>query len=275
MKHDPWVEKAIIEIDAGNWFDGFQMFQGALQRAIRQNNSSHAREIISKSIPLFSSGKQTRLVSDIVVNFFIALSRKRDDISWVSVIAYVFEELRKNAEFNVLSDIKNKIINNSKFHSKEFSSNLIETVHMANTNSAVISDLYYCNAGILTSIKEYLDCFELLETWGKEFEHVPPKLRTYLTLAELNAYETQGCGRYLEDQSEDETNETDQMYLEIGSRILRAVKILDEDEFQRINEEYQDLINSDKDALLSVLIKDLKVLFQPQKGAGLFSMFGL
>jgi len=134
-------------------------------------------------------------------------------------------------------------------------------------SSSVISDLYFIYTVLLSNKKDFVKCFETLDAWSKELPSVSPKMRAYLTLAELNAYEIGGCGKFLEETSS--SND----HLELAVRIFDAVEKKDQAGFLSAISDYSELIT--KDGLLKALCNGIAEIFKPKSGAGLLSsLFG-
>jgi hypothetical protein len=161
------------------------------------------------------------------------------------------------------------------FQASEFLSHLKDIINEANFDENIIPDLYFCYAGLFCYIKDYESCFEALSAWENETTSLSPKIRAYLTLAEINAYEIESCGKYLQskEESTDHYDIDSKSYLEIAFKIFGAVQTNDSSEFHSTIADYSDLINSKKDSLLKGLCDGISEIFTDQSQSGLLSLF--
>ncbi|MFX1282317.1 MAG: hypothetical protein ACFFB5_01625 [Promethearchaeota archaeon] len=273
MIKDPWFSKGLAELHQGHWFDGLQMLQGAIQRAFRSGEPKHAGMVISKAIPLFASGNKAKLACDLTLALIMNISRNPNERVNAELIPRIFVDLRAVSLENCIQTIRNYIIIDKKFQESEFLSylhNLILEARKHNNN--VVSDLYYCYAGLFCNKKDFVSCFETLYSWSQEMSILSPKMRTYLTLAEINAYEIEDCGKYLsfEDKANSTVSNTEN-YLEIANRIFNAVQRLDSLELHSTLNDYSDLINPKNDGLLKALCDGISEILNDK--SGLLSLF--
>jgi hypothetical protein len=276
MKNNQWLQRGIEELKQNHWFDGYQMILGAYQRVLRSNDPEGAEEIVVKALPLFEN--QKKLACDLISNIIISISRNPNKRLWVEMIPVSIDELAKSNLKECIHIICNKIIFEKKFQHSEFLQHLNNIILEKKFNENVLSHLYYCHTGILCRKKDYVSAFESLSTWNNEKIQLSPKIQTYLTLAEINAYEIEGCGKYLKfDDSESRDLKPDseaESYLEIANRIFRAVQAMDATEFNSTIQDYSDLINPKGDGLLKALCDGISEIFKTKPDAGLFSLFG-
>ena len=108
MKQDIWLDKGLEELNQEHWFDGFQMLQGALARTVRCNKPDHAKMIISKAIPLFTSKEKEKLVIDLILGLILNIRRRLDNWNFVELIPFSFENLRKSSLENCVFTICNQ-----------------------------------------------------------------------------------------------------------------------------------------------------------------------
>lgn len=274
MKQDLWLNRGLEELKQEHWFDGFQMLQGALERTVRCNKPGHAEKIISKATPLFTSKEKEKYAIDLILGLILNIRRRLDARDFVELIPFSFGNLRKSSLENCVFTICNQILIEKAFQNSEFLSHLHDIIIEANFDEIVLSDLYFCYAGLLCYKKDFVLCFETLHSWSKKFSSLSPKMRTYLTLAEINAYEIEDCGKFLFLEDRNDTNEiSSDFYLEIANRIFGAVKTLDKSEFHSTISDYSDLINSKKDGLLKALCDGISEIFNNKSGSGILSMF--
>jgi hypothetical protein len=276
MKKNPWLERGLVELQQKHWFDGFQMLQGALQRAFRFNKPNSAKIIIAETISQLSAGKQEKLTCDFMSTFMKNLCSKRHDRNWVELIPFSFKEMYTVSLEECIRTICNQIISEKAFQDLEFLQHLDNLILESKYNK-VVSDLYFCYSGLLCHNKDFVACYETIEAWSKE-SPLSLTMRAYLTLAELNTFEIEGCGKYL--QIENQVNNTEissvsRNYLEIATRIFDAVESSDSSEFYSIIADNSGLIDSKKDGLLKALCDGIAEIFKPRSGSGIFSsLFG-
>ncbi|MFX0123321.1 MAG: hypothetical protein ACFFAE_06745 [Candidatus Hodarchaeota archaeon] len=276
MEKDPWFERGLDELKQGHWFDGFQMIKGAIQRAIRFDKPDHAKMILSKAIPLFATGEQKKLACDIGLSLIISIRQKIPEHIYADLVPGILVALRENILEECAQTICNQIMVEKAFQKPEFLLYLKDLINIkANFNSNVISDLYLCYAGLLCYKKDYVSCFETLISWYNESSSPSPKMRVYLTLAEINAYEIETCGKYLhsKEESTDSYDSETKNYFEIAFRIFSAVQTNNLSEFHSTIVDYSDLINSKKDGLLKGLCDGISEIFNDKSQSGLFSLF--
>ena len=275
MKEDPWFERGLEELKRGHWFDGFQMLKGAIQRTIRNNNAEHVKLILSKAIPRFISGDQEKLACGLGQNLINNIDLKIKERIFADLIPFVLTLLREENLETCVQSICNQIMVRKSFQTSEFLKHLKNQINEANFNVNVLSDLYLCYSGLFCYKKEYISCFETLLSWYNELSSSSPKLRVYLTLAEINAYEIDSCGKYLHLKEEpiDHFDIETKNYLEIAFKIFSAVKTNDSTEFHSTIADYSDLINSKKDGLLKGLCDGISGIFTDQSQSGLLSLF--
>ncbi len=274
MIKDPWLKRGLVELQQGHWFDGFQMLQGAIRRAFRYGDPDRAKMVISKAIPLFASGNQAKLACDLVLALIMGISRKINERVYVELIPITLVNLRSASLENCVQTVCNQIIIEKVFQRSEFLSHLHDLIHKANFNPNVVSDLYFCYVGLLCNKKDFVACFETLYSWSQESSFLSPKMRAYLTLAEINAYEIEDCGKYLQMGETVVLSESDtDSYLEIANRIFGAVQTSDNSEFYSTIADYSDLINAKKDGLLKALCDGISEILNNKSSSGLLSLF--
>ncbi|MFX0181702.1 MAG: hypothetical protein ACFE95_01370 [Candidatus Hodarchaeota archaeon] len=276
MKKNPWLERGLVELQQKRWFDGFQMLQGALERAFRFDKPNNAEIILAETIIQLSAGKQEKLTCDFMSAFMKNLSSKHHDRKWVELIPFSFNKMHIVLLEECIRTICNQIISEKAFQDVEFLHHL-DNIILESKYNKVVSDLYFCYSGLLGRKKEFVACYEAIEAWSKE-SPLSLKMRAYLTLAELNAFEIEGCGKYIQIENRENNTEISSIsknYLEIATRIFDAVESSDSSEFFSIIADYSDFIDSKKDGLLKALCDGIAEIFKPSSGSGLFSsLFG-
>jgi hypothetical protein len=276
MQKNPWLERGLNELDNNRWFDGFQMLQGALQRTIRLNQPENAKMVITESLHRFKNGKQEKLACNLFRILVTNLQKKMKERIWIELIPYGFIELKKLSMMKCIRTQCNHIIVEKAFQDSDFILHINNLLLEDKFEFNIYPDLYFIQAGVLCKKKDYISCFEVLESWSKEKKTFSPKIATYLTLAEINAYEIEGCGSYLGTDYQLETIELeDKRYLEIASRIFKAVKDSNMKDFYSTISDHSDIIDWKYDALLKALCDEISEIFRSKSGSGLFSsLFG-
>ncbi|MFX0170359.1 MAG: hypothetical protein ACFE9L_00405 [Candidatus Hodarchaeota archaeon] len=274
MKKNLWLERGLAALQQKHWFDGFQMLQGALQRAFRFNNPNSAKEIITEAITQFSAGKQEIMACKFMSIFIKNLCSRHHHCKWVELIPFSFDEMRKLSFEKCIRNICNQIISEKNFQDSEFLQHLYNLILEKKYNE-VVSDLYFCYSGLLCLKKDFVSCHEAIEEWSKE-SPLTLIMRAYLTLAELNAYEIEGYGKYLQIDNQDyetelSSNSESKEYLEIATQIFDAVESSSSSDFYSIISTHSDLIDSKKDGLLKALCDGIADIFKPRSDNGLFS----
>lgn len=277
MRYEKWLQRGIEELKQNHWFDGYQMILGAYQRVLQSDSPEDAVKIVSKTLPILES--QNRLACDLISVIILSISQNPTKRPWVELIPVSFREIIKSNLTECVQGICNKIIQNKMFQDSELLQHINNIILEKNYSLSILNHLYYCYIGILCRKKDFASAFESLSAWSSEFEKPTPKIRTYLTLAEINAYEIEGCGKYLKEEDSEiiasgsSESETDS-YFEIANRIFRAVQVSDVTEFKSTIQDYSDLINYKEDALLKVLCDGISEIFKPKANLGLSSLFG-
>ncbi|MHA2167330.1 MAG: hypothetical protein ACXAAT_15860 [Candidatus Hodarchaeales archaeon] len=104
-----------------------------------------------------------------------------------------------------------------------------------------------------------------------------PKILTYLTLAELNAFEVDEVSEYLTQAKSliDQTS-TDPVseYVEIASQLYKTIEFKNYELMQSILEDFSEIINIEYDALLKALCEGLVDFLKPKSNKSSFSLFG-
>lgn len=277
MRYEKWLQRGIEELKQNHWFDGYQMILGAYQRVLQSDSPEDAVKIVSKTLPILES--QNRLACDLISVIILSISQNPTKRPWVELIPVSFREIIKSNLTECVQGICNKIIQNKMFQDSELLQHINNIILEKNYSLSILNHLYYCYIGILCRKKDFASAFKSLSAWSSEFEKPTPKIRSYLTLAEINAYEIEGCGKYLKEEDSEiiasgsSESETDS-YFEIANRIFRAVQVSDVTEFKSTIQDYSDLINYKEDALLKVLCDGISEIFKPKANLGLSSLFG-
>ncbi|MFQ6124717.1 MAG: hypothetical protein ACE5R6_08950 [Candidatus Heimdallarchaeota archaeon] len=75
MSVDKWLEKALISLERGDWYDSLESFQGALFRAIKQKNFEEAQELFRRAISEFEKHSLFKEIEKIA-SYFLQLATK-------------------------------------------------------------------------------------------------------------------------------------------------------------------------------------------------------
>jgi hypothetical protein len=269
MRQNIWVERGLEALQQGQWFDGLQMLQGAVERTSRQDQPDVSERIITQILPIFPEDWAT-LACELVREIITQVRVRKSQLEWVRLIPMVLTTLRENSSQECIRTVKNQIIMDIGLRDNDFLINL-EALITEEKRIFPLSDLYYCKAGLFSKKKDFVRCYETLQTW-KEHVTVTQHLRTYLLLAELNAYEIEECPDQMS-VPQKEVDEEAEQYAILRERICRAVELTDQVEFNDILLEFKELINSD--GLLKALCDGITGIFQPTQGSGLLgSLFG-
>ena len=272
MTSNLWFDNGMEAIRENRWFDGYQMLYGALVRATRIKDSETIHKIIINSIPLFVTGKQTDLACNIALSFISNFPKiNKSESEWLSLIHILFDYLHQNQLENCLVEVRRTIITNKKFSHTDFIIDLTVPTEALTKSPEIQYDIFYCQAGLFATQKDYVGCFNSLEKLSLKINLIP-KIRVYLTLSELNAYEIDGCGKYIKEMHDKLTPE-DELYLEIATRVFKAVETSHKKDFLSLIKEYDDIINIKVDPLLKLLCDGISEIFQNSNRGGLLSSF--
>ena len=116
----------------------------------------------------------------------------------------------------------------------------------------------------------------MLAEWNKLIPS-SPKILTYLSLAELNAFEVNGVSEFLteaESLIDQNSSGTDREYVEIASQLFKTVELKNYELLQSILEDYNEIINVKHNALLKALCEGLVDFLKPKSNTNPFSLFG-
>lgn len=276
MNENSWLQIGLEELRNKRWFDGYQMLIGAFQRFLRSDDPNSVEKIISSALPILSKENQKKLACNLVTDIILSFQRNFDKREWVQLLPFCLSELRKSSLNECISTICNRVISEKAFQDSGFLEHINNIILERKFHKDIRFHLYYCHGGILCRKKEFALAFESLESWSKEFTPLSIKMHTYLTLAELNAYEISSCGKYLHSNDEAvSTNDSESTnYIEIASRIFQAVEGMNVNEFHSTIQDYSDVINPKGDSLLKALCDGISEIFKEKPNSGLSSLFG-
>ncbi|MHA1976295.1 MAG: hypothetical protein ACW98F_01215 [Candidatus Hodarchaeales archaeon] len=270
MKTDKWIERGLSSLSSGDIFDGMQLIEGAILRAFRLNHPDIALKIFKSTSEILISKKLEDLNCQFVLGTIPLFKKKIGNIDWFVIIPDILFVLRERNMLSCISKFINKMILETKFAQEDFIHLMMESIPRTQYSKEVVADLYYYHAGFLVFKQEYVKCFEVLKEWNL-LKPSSPHVLAYLTLAELNAYEVEGCGKYLEEaKSLPKTSQ----YIELATHLFKSAEAKNYDLFSSIIEEYTDIVNTRQDALLKGLCDGVSDFLKPKGNKGLFSLFG-
>ncbi|MHA1974638.1 MAG: hypothetical protein ACTSW1_16680 [Candidatus Hodarchaeales archaeon] len=267
-----WFKRGIESIRLESWFDSLQLLQGALQRSIRSNSPEIAEKLFREAIPLYKKGGREKLACNLILYYVRVIERERlREVKWVKMIEEIISILNENSLLGCIRKFSNNIVMDKKFLEDDTFNLIIKTLQDNFIHPKVKTYLYYCLAGLYSNKRDYVACFSTLDNLAKETT-LNPVLRTYLTLAEINAFELEGCGKYLQD-IDGKLDEEEEIYIEIAQRVFQSVESYNFDEYKSIQQEYSDIINPKYDAILKSLFDGIGEIFQSSQGTNIFSSF--
>ena len=276
MEIEKWLERGLNSFKANQWFDGIQYIQGGLQRTFQSDQAKKAETIYqATSEPLLTANKQ-KLYCQLVMYSLPYLRKKTHHKKWTMLYPAIFSILNKNELESCIFVFTNLMIADKNFQEEFFIQEVHTLISKDDIPRDIKSHLYFCAAGLLSWQQEYVKCFEILTEWNKLIPS-SPKILTYLTLAELNAFEVDGVSEYLTqaksliDQS---SSESDSEYVEIALQLFKTVELKNYELLQSILADYSDIVNIKRDALLKALCEGLIGFLKPKNSKGMFSLFG-
>ncbi len=270
MKIDNWIERGLSSLSADEIFDGMQLLEGAMQRVFRSNKPKIALRIIKGTNEILIGKGLNEIFCKFILDIIPLFRKKLGDMDWFMLIPDILSILRKQSMSMCTSNFLNRLILESKPVQEDFLESFVSSIAQKQYTKEVVVDLNYYHAGVLVFKKDYVKCFTVLKAWYK-LTPSSPQVLTYLTLAELNAYEVEGCGKYL---SEAKSLPDKSSYIELSSHIFKSVDLGNYDLYLSMIEEFTDLVNVKKDALLKGLCDGIADFLKPKNSAGLFSLFG-
>ncbi len=278
QEDSPWLRRGLEEIRRKSFFDGFQLLQGAIQRAFQHDDHLMAKQIISKALIEFNIFDQRNLACELVKNTVKLLHRKQKIRAWTELIPFTLENLRTLSLEDCIRVFLNQLLSVKSFQDPDFIINMKDLIEESNYDTKTILDLYYLYSGFLCSKGDFIECFNAITQWSMLSKPISLIMRTYLTLAELNAYEIEGCGKYLKTDiqsipKEDLNAPSGKKYFILAQNIFKAVENNDKKEFYLILEKNSDLINPSNDGLLKALCDGISSIFKNKSGSGILSSF--
>jgi hypothetical protein len=269
MKPNNWIEKGFASLEAHQWFDGIQLLRGALQRAFQLNQPENAELILEKTSDYLLSNQKSNLFCHFVFEILPLFGKKNRDEKWIAIFPIIIDTLRRGKLDECANKLMNKVILSKMFNEDFFLKELTLQIDNNKFSNETIFDFFYILAGLRLIRKEYIECFEILSEWYK-VNSSSPRLISYLTLAELNAFEIEGCGNFLKQlKVEFELNR----YIEIVKQLFKATELTDYSLFKSIIEDNADLVNSQEDALFKLLCDGILDFLKPKDNKGLMSLF--
>ena len=276
MDIEKWIERGLDSFKANQWFNGIQYIQGGLQRSFQSDQAKKAEIIYQASSKLLFEANKQKVFCNIVVDSLPQLRKKLKNKKWISIYPILISILDKEGMEICIINFFNALIADKGFQDEEF----IQEVHSLILNDdvpiSVKNHLYFCVTGLLCWKKEYVKCYEMLTEWNKLFPS-SPKILTYLTLAELNAFEVDGLSEFLTEANTliaQTSSTSDKDYVEVASQLFKAVELKNYELLLSILEDYNEIIDIKHDALLKALCEGLIDFLQPKSNRSPFSLFG-
>ena len=276
MEIEKWIERGLDSFKANQWFDGIQYIQGGLQRTFQSDRAKKAEAIYQVTSELLLAANKQKLFCQLVLDSLPHFRKKIHNKKWIILYPVIFSILNKEGMESCIFDFINLLIADKSFQEDIF----IQEVHTLISKDDIPRDiknhLYFCTVGLLCWQQEYVKCFEMLTEWNKLIPS-SPKILTYLTLAELNAFEVDGVSEYLtqarsliDQSSSDPASE----YVEIASQLFKASELKNYELLQSILADFSEIVDIKHDALLKALCEGLLDFLKPKSNKGLFSSFG-
>ena len=276
MEIEKWIERGLDSFEANQWFDGIQYIQGGLQRTFQSDQANKTETIYQATSELLFTANKQKLFCQLVMDSLPYLRKKVHNKKWIMLYPVLFSILNKEEMKSCVFDFINILIADKNFQEEFFIQEVHALISKDDIPRDIKSDLYFCTAGLLCWQQEYVKCFEMLTEWNKLIPS-SPKILTYLTLAELNAFEVNEVSEYLTqaksfiDQS---SSESANEYVEIASQLFKTVELKNYDLFQSILLDFSVFIDKRHDALLKALCEGLDDILKPKSNKGMFSLFG-
>ncbi|MHA1994935.1 MAG: hypothetical protein ACW97Z_10365 [Candidatus Hodarchaeales archaeon] len=270
MKIDNWTERGFTSLSSGKIFDGMQLIEGAVRRVFRLNQPTKALQIFKRTNEILIPKEMKELYCQFILGTIPLFKKKIGIIEWFVLIPDILVMLRENNMLSCVPKFINRLILETKSAQEDFIQSIMESITRKQYPKEIIADLHYYYAGLLVFKQEYVKCFNVLKEWNT-LTSSSPRVLAYLTLAELNAYEIEGCGKYLEEaKSLPKTSE----YIELVTHLFKSVEAGSYNLYSSIIEEYTDLVNAQHDSLLKGLCDGVSDFLKPKGNKGLFSLFG-
>ncbi len=245
MEIEKWIERGLDSFKANQWFDGIQYIQGGLQRTFQSDQANKAETIYQATSELLFAANKQKLFCQLVMDSLPYLRKKVHNKKWIMLYPVLFSILNKEGLKSCIIDFINLLIADKNFQEENFIQEVHALISKDNIPRDVKSNLYFCTVGLLCWQQEYVKCFEMLTEWNKLIPS-SPKILTYLTLAELNAFEVNEVSEYLTqaksliDQS---SSESANEYVEIASQLFKTVELKNYDLLQSILSDFSAFID--------------------------------
>ncbi len=270
MKIDKWIERGLNSLSSDEIFDGMQLIEGAIRRVIRKNDPEIALKIIKDTNEILVQRGYEDVYCKFILNIIPLFKKKSGELEWFELFPEILLLLRKSNTPKCISRCKNKLILETKMIEVDFIQSLMAITVKKHYPKEILADMYYYHAGHLVLKQDYVKTFDVLRTWNDQ-EPSSQYVLVYLTLAELNAYEIDGCGKYLE---EAKSISNSSQYVDLASHVFKSVEAGSYDLYSSIIEEFTDIVNIENDVLLKGLCDGISGFLKPKGNKGLFSLFG-
>ncbi len=270
MKQNTWLNKGIRSLEEKKWFDGIQLIQGALQRSFRGNDYENVKKILNKTSELLTPAEKTNIFCQLVLSTILPIGERIKNEEWLTILHLIFRILVETKSNGCLSKIKIRIIETKYYHDNNVLEYLKKEISNKKQESKLRAELYYLLSSLQVSMQQYSECFETLTQWNSE-SLLSSEIFTYLTLAELNAFEIESCGQYLEEAKKANSQSE---HTEFISQLFKAVELKDYGLYLSIIQDYRDLLRVEEDILLVKLVEGITDFMKPKDRKNLFSLFG-
>ncbi len=276
MEIDKWIERGLDSFETNQWFDGIQYIQGGLQRAFQSNQVKKAETIYQVSSELLFAANKQKLYCKLVMDSIPHLKKKTNNKKWIMIYPTIYSILDKEGIEFCIFNFSNVLIAEKSFQENDFIQEVQAIISKDDIPSSIKTHLYFWTAGLLCWKQEYVKCYEMLTEWNKLIPS-SPRILTYLTLAELNAFEVDESSEYLTQAKSligQTSSESAAEYVEIASQLFKTVELKNYELLQTILEDFNEIINIKHDALLKALCEGLVDFLKPKSSKGSFSLFG-
>lgn len=258
------------DLNNNNYFNAYQTFQGALKRAIKTNNSKIVNLILEKASQLFIENNQIDYSCNLYRTYINSINQTSSNstLETAKMVIDILQNLEEIKLYDCKQDIMNFIL--VKLSLDQTAISILENI---TPEIGSEFDILYLTAGFYVKVKDFESCFKSLETYYKGHAQKSWQLICYLTLSELNAYEIESCGTFLNNDDIKTPNNVEIIYEDITNVIYSALEKNIGDQIKNLlhTEEYLELIG--KDRLLYLLVQGIKELIPKDKPSNLFSLF--
>ncbi|MHA2238039.1 MAG: hypothetical protein ACXACP_14130 [Candidatus Hodarchaeales archaeon] len=270
MDLDTWLKNGIESFEKQEWFDGIQLIQGALQRSFRRNLSENVKNIIKFTSEFLIPAEKSDLYCQLALSTILPIGKRSKDQEWLTLLPLILGIIVDMNKNSCLAKFNKKIIETKYFHEDVVLEFLQNNISSEKHEIKLKAELYYLLACLQVSMQLYPECYETLTQWNSDSPS-SSQILTYLTLAELNAFEIDDCGQYLI-QAKKSNSQSE--YIEFTSQLFKSIELKDYELYLSITRDYRDILNTQKDIFLVRLIEGITDFMKPKDSKNLFSLFG-